>query len=228
MPKNSARNTGRRVRPSTKAVEKLEAAPGTGLANRLDALLDFEKIEEEPDPRAVKAVAKLKPEAQAEGDEKTPARMATGRPPVRRRCRRPSLPFSSWLRWPERSIIANRVKPLRWERTATPAPMCSARRGATLLKRDLPTGGDESERRETYLAGGSSQRGFLLAPALGAAGSSWNAGTIPDDLCHPFDSSLRRSYLEPEKPADPVKWTDENDTTGDEGVLRISLLRGGE
>ena len=191
-----------------KAVEKLKRSLGTGLADRLDALRDFEKNEADPDPRAVNAAAKLKPARKPKATEEVGEDgegTAAGSEKV----------SSTELAIQFLTSVAGEVHYCEpgeslalGNDTDARAYVLGPPRGV-LLKRDLPTGGDESERRETYLAGGSSQQGFVLAPALGAAGSSYNAGTIPDDLCHPFDSSLRRSYLEPVKPADPVKWTDE-------------------
>ena len=167
--------------------------------------MDFEKVDEEPDPHAIAAVAKLKPKAKQNADENDDGTELDA-----------NKVSSMELALNFLASVAGEVHYCEPGETLLLGTATHARayvlgppRG-DLIKRDLPTGGDESERRETYLAGGSSQQGFLLAPALGSVTNRWNDGAVSDDLCHPFDYSVRRSYTEPEKTTDQVPWKDED------------------
>lgn len=195
------------------AVEKLKKRGNTGLSGRLDALMDFERVA--PDfeidpaldgkPAAAKTKGKKasKPKSIADEDE------ATGNDS--------KLKVSSMeLALNFLAESAGEVHYCEPGEALTLGDVPNARayvlgppRG-DLIKRDLPTGGDESNRRETYLAGGSSQQGFLLAPALGWALPMSKDSALTEDLCHPFDYSLRRTYKEPEAANDPITWVNEN------------------
>jgi hypothetical protein len=204
------------------AVEKLRKSGNTGLAGRLGGLMDFEHVagefEVDPAPQLqaiqdrLAADTKLKPKRKKNPNPKPAAESDNGEETSDALNKVSSMELAL-------NFLAETAGEVHYCEPGETLPLGkipNARayvlgppRGE-LIKRDLPTGGDDSARRETYLAGGSLQQGFLLAPALDGAARLSIDSAMTEDLCHPFDYSLRRSFKEPDEPTAPIIW-DEKD-----------------
>ena len=203
------------------AIEKLKGRDNAGLAERLGGLMDFEHVADDFEvdpalqvkPAGAAAVATTKPKkdsrrksaAESDDDE------ATGKGS---KAKVSSMELAL-------NFLADSAGEVHFCEPGESLPLGNIPNARAyvlgpprgdLIKRDLPTGGNESERRETYLAGGASQQGFLLAPALGWAEPFRNDSALTEDLCHPFDYSLRRPFTETGVSIDPIQWKDERKT----------------
>jgi len=211
------------------AIEKLKSRSGAGLAERLGGLLDFEKVADDfqIDPALGSASAGLAgvqakkgrrtSRSKAAGGEKDDA---AGDSAQKVSATELALRFLADTAAEVHYCEPGETLPLGDVPNAR-AYVLGPPRG-DLIKRDLPTGGDLGEGRETYLAGGTTHRAFLLAPALGWATTRSSDSAVTADQCHPFDHSLRRPYAEQEASShsseksdrahDPIKWPDSRRT----------------
>jgi hypothetical protein len=167
-----------------RALKKLEQRGQQGLAERLNGLMDFE---------AIAASALLPAAARRLKGKKEPSS-----PQLALEFLKKQAASTRYLE-PGESLPLPGVAGVR-------AYMLGPPRAEVLLEKNLPTGGKESPKRETYLAGRAEQKSFMLAPALDQLRSNSSAtDRLHDDFRHPFEANLRREFHH-ESRASTLRW----------------------
>jgi hypothetical protein len=172
--RNAARETIRR------AVEKLKSNDSNGLDRQLAGLVDFETIVGAAPELAVdraRTSRRKGPRARASASEVALEMLVEEVGTANVRYCEPGQPGPSLPG--VKNVHVHVLGPPRDE---------------ALLKKDLPTGGSDDPRHETYLAGRPVHLAFMNAPSLDHGDPFGQSQRLGDDLRYPFDITHRRKY----------------------------------